>query len=104
MNHTTDGAESGECTEGPVGALGVAACGFLRQSAPLTILVTAFRVFHEQPLSPFRTDEMYNPLHIFNIPVLPWTASTMRLAGDGGFKTFFNRVFCRVGFCLDSRF
>ncbi len=61
-----------------MGALGVAACGYHQTAAPLTILVTAY-----QPLWPLPTHGMYTSSHMFNLPVLPWTAPASRLAGYG---------------------
>jgi len=37
-----------------------------------TVLVTAY-----QPLWPLPTDEMFNPSHMFNLPVFPWAAPAL---------------------------
>jgi hypothetical protein len=68
--------EVGVCL--PVRALGVATVRSQQSSASRTLLVTAC-----QPLWPFPTDEMFDPSHLFNLPVLPWAAPALRLAGCG---------------------
>ena len=54
-----------------------------------------YRVLYDQPLTPFLTHEVYDSSHMFNLPILPWAAPAVRLAGYGLCPQGFAQTRCR---------